>query len=715
MSDFNTAINARQFGGGREAGTDIGSTMKLTTEMTNAQIVHKTRVAVAYHGLAYRMLTPLLVNIKSYFVLCARWGKMLFIFYLFGAENFIFAQIIPSNRLPTWQGNVGVPGGIVYRTNIYKTEPAGTSASQIQTDLNNCPSNGVVLLSAGTYTFTSSLNVPSYVTLRGAGMNATIINSSANNVIQATASFADDFGSPVQANHISWISNYSQNTNVLILASTNLSGGAEAIPVGNIVMIDQQSSTNCDATGGYGDQGVWWSIGSPSEGSDRYQHEISYVKAKNGHSITIDPPIRYANYNAAALPQVWFEASSGPVKFAGVENLTLRNAGGSSTHGMGFSYAYGCWILNCCVNNFRYDVNTYLSIRCEVRHCTVGGLSGSGDDYDFSLYYNGGCWFEDNIVTNYESAFLLESCIGDAYSFNYVTNGNSTSGGNMNPGGLNSHGGNNAMNLVEGNSFVQISLDNGWGSAFGFVLLRNRIRGWDDPAATYYNYVAVIDDYSMNRFMSYVGNVLGTSGKNTVYEAQSTGNNLVYLTQLSIGGSPPNPDPVVDTSMIRAMNWDSANNGIITGGFASSDVPNSLLYTTIPAYFGNLAWPPVDPTKPAYSSSHTNIPAGYRFVFGIDPPTGSASPMAAPSPTILPALLSATPTAGKAPLTVAFNSGSQWSSNSLLDFGDGNTTTSLNPTHIYYSNWVYTVTLYNVLQATNQHVATYSNYITVTN
>jgi PKD repeat protein len=622
-----------------------------------------------------------------------------------------FCQIIPANRLPTWQGTVGVPGGIPNRTTIYKTESAGASESTIQADLNSCPSNQVVLLSAGTYTFTSTLTIPSYVTLRGAGMGSTIINaSSVDYVIKAVASFSDDFGAPVVANHVSWTSGYAQNTSALTLSANNLAGGAESVPVGNIVMIDQLSDANCDASGGYGLQGVWWSIASPTSGADRYQHEIAYVTAKNGHTITIDPPIRYANYTASSSPQVWFEASSGPVKFAGIENLSVHNTGGNnSTHGIGLQYSYGCWILNCGESNFRYGLSEYFSVRCEIRHCAIGGLSGSGDDYDFSLYYTGGCLFEDNVVTNFDNAFLLESCIGDAFTYNYTTNtSRSAQGGNMTSGDFASHGGNNAMNLLEGNNFIQVSLDNGWGSAFGFVLFRNRIQGWDPSHTAYGNYVAAIDDYSMNRNMTFVGNVLGTSGKNTVYESQGTGNNLVFLTQLSISGVSPSPDPAVESSMVRAMNWTSAtttNGGLVSAGYTSADLPASLLYSSKPTYFGNLAWPPVDPTNPTYSSSITNIPAGYRQVYKTDPPSGGA---VANQPPV--ATASATPTSGQAPLAVSFSSaGSSDPEGATLtyswNFGDTMSSTSANPSHTYSTPGTYSASL-TVSDGTNSTTST---------
>jgi PKD repeat protein len=89
--------------------------------------------------------------------------------------------------------------------------------------------------------------------------------------------------------------------------------------------------------------------------------------------------------------------------------------------------------------------------------------------------------------------------------------------------------------------------------------------------------------------------------------------------------------------------------------------------------------------------------------------------MPPPFPPIVPATFSAKPTIGSAPLTVQFTSGAQWGTNSLLSFGDGSNATNVNPSHVYSSDGVFTVTLYNVLPATNQAVVIYYNYITVTN
>lgn len=52
---------------------------------------------------------------------------------------------------------------------------------------------------------------------------------------------------------------------------------------------------------------------------------------------------------------------------------------------------------------------------------------------------------------------------------------------------------------------------------------------------------------------------------------------------------------------------------------APSAMPASLFLAVKPAWFGVLAWPPVDPANPV-TDDPTIIPAGYRYVHGVDPP-----------------------------------------------------------------------------------------------
>ncbi len=47
-------------------------------------------------------------------------------------------------------------------------------------------------------------------------------------------------------------------------------------------------------------------------------------------------------------------------------------------------------------------------------------------------------------------------------------------------------------------------------------------------------------------------------------------------------------------------------------------LPPSLFLTEKPAWFGALAWPPIDPANPV-TDDPTLIPAGYRYLKGADP------------------------------------------------------------------------------------------------
>ena len=68
---------------------------------------------------------------------------------------------------------------------------------------------------------------------------------------------------------------------------------------------------------------------------------------------------------------------------------------------------------------------------------------------------------------------------------------------------------------------------------------------------------------------------------------------------------------------MRANNF--VPNGIPSAeSLGSRALPPSLYLGTKPSWFGRLTWPPFDPASP--NVSYEAIPAGYRFVHGVDPP-----------------------------------------------------------------------------------------------
>src|SRR5262245_63882672 len=95
------------------------------------------------------------------------------------------ADPLPPDRLMfggTWEGRVGVAGGIPARTAVAQTLGPGATASQINSAIASCPADQVVMLSAGTYTAGGTIVVGrNNVTLRGAvdanGMPTTVLRN----------------------------------------------------------------------------------------------------------------------------------------------------------------------------------------------------------------------------------------------------------------------------------------------------------------------------------------------------------------------------------------------------------------------------------------------------------------------------------------------------------------------------------------------------------
>jgi len=201
------------------------------------------------------------------------------------------------------------------------------------------------------------------------------------------------------------------------------------------------------------------------------------------------------------------------------------------------------------------------------------------------------------------------------------------------------HGAHPYMNLWEGNVGNEFHTDFYWGSSSHQTLFRNFFNGVD-PNVTQNRKAISLDSHSQSN--NVVGNVLGSSGITWTYELTTTnysdrtiyrlgypgiGNNFIT------GTNPPATDAgAYDThtksTLLRHGNYDFATKSIVWDPTVTDHtLPNSLYLTSKPAWFGNRPWPPFDPAAPL-SATATNIPAGYRYAFGTNPPAGP--------PTLLP-------------------------------------------------------------------------------
>jgi len=101
-----------------------------------------------------------------------------------GGHSQVWSGILTNTQAIDWSGTGvtnGLSGGIPARTTNCASLTSSATAAQINSALASCPSGQTVYLAAGTYNITATINVPSNVTLRGAGANQTILNATNGN------------------------------------------------------------------------------------------------------------------------------------------------------------------------------------------------------------------------------------------------------------------------------------------------------------------------------------------------------------------------------------------------------------------------------------------------------------------------------------------------------------------------------------------------------
>ena len=617
--------------------------------------------------------------------------------WLLMAQMSCFGEIIPADRITTWQGNVGVEGGIPTRSTIFKTLTPTNSLADINRAIATCPSNEVVQLTAGTYLLYGQItfNGVSGVTLRGAGPTNTILRFTGSPIYGNIWVQGPDIYDALNNNRLvgsaDWTNGYAQGSTEIFLSNvTNLT-------TGTVICLDQVNDNgDVDANGW---QGFCDYCGRA--GGNRAQEQFARVCAIVGNTVTIWPPLYMPNWRSSQSPQAWWVGRYS--ERCGIEDLKVDGSDSSPGDPYGANIALsGAW--NCWVKNVRSDnaavshVNIYGGGRCEVRHCYFFGTQHAVSlSYGITPIYASANLFEDNIFNQVTAPIVLGSCVsGTVAGFNYCTNDYYT----LSPGwmmdALHSHDAHVCMNLFEGNYAPGAVGDFFHGSSGYNTHFRNRLTGYE-PGKTSDTYCIVL--WMKNRYWNVVGNVLGTVGYHNEYDANVGGtwyNSAIY----EVGWADNVPgftnDPVTLSTLYRHGNYDVVNSGIVWNSTNSDHtIPASLYQASKPSWFGNRPWPPFDPGNGAAIALNamalTNIPAGYRFVFGVDPPSAAAS--LAPV-----AVVSAVPRSGPPPLVVAFSSAGSYDPEGVAltyfwTFGDGSSSTGPTPTHTYQAVGVFTARL----------------------
>lgn len=546
------------------------------------------------------------------------------------------AEIIDASRRVTWQGNCGTTSlvGSASKT-IFTTMSAGSTAAQVQTQLGLCPANQVVVLSSGAYTFSGQVDwedVNDGVVLRGAGMSNTVITFTT--YVQAGMWMSDGNAESPLSVEANLSANGNKGDTTITLASV-----PSWVTVGRCMGIDALDDTAIVGKAGTsGGESYRDLLGN----GDRSLGHLVMVTAKDATTITFTPPLAYAfltSKTAQIFQPSYDPSTTSPLRNCGIEDLSIVDSAGSGGERVVLMKAsVGCY-LNRVEIRSAADVPVFLEFAfgCEIRGCIISNprLLGGGQGYATAIYHLGTSHLiEDNIITGCHNGLTVN--YGGAYNvfaYNYEKDGTSDSG--QNPG-MNTHGVHTYMNLWEGN-FCEDKLLADWthGSSSHGTLFRNRVTG-DNGTGDARTCVSI--EY-YNRYWNVVGNIFGVPGLQN--KAISHGGSTPEGSQGSIyklGGEininndyTPNDsyDYTAGMFILAHRNYDTVTAGIIDEADVSdTTLPDSLYLSSKPPVFGILSWPPFIPTSPSTgtnSMSFTNIPAGFRFANGTNPPAELAA------------------------------------------------------------------------------------------
>lgn len=571
------------------------------------------------------------------------------IFMVLLSTGFAYSVIVPADRLCDWTPGitVGVPGGIPNRTVVGATVNGATygtgivdASGAIGAAIDACPDGQVVYIPAGTYRLDSRVYraYASNITIRGAGMGATILKASSNTQLLLLGT--SDWPPPSAG--IAITSGATKGSTVLTV------GNASSITVGKLVKIAQND--------------LPYVINRDSPTSDGKRLSCLFkVTAKTATTVTVTPALPFT----FTLSPLLIQYSIPPLVNTGVEDLTF-DCNAVSGNALQIEQSWGCWIKNCEVKN---STNRQMLltgfVNGEIRHCythatTSGGPNHEGIDLMVDCSF---CLVEDNITHNggFPGIILGDGaggCTGNVIAYNFSYNANT---GYANTAGMDisvSHGPHNLMNLVEGNIAGGVGSDGYFGSTSHITVARNWFTA-THPTCT--DNLIGVNVGRWNNYFNIIGNVLGTSAFNSAgvfqpevsfsYSDQviykigfpNMGNNgfdgtwgpqtpPTYVGQSATGKGLQELDLNVKSTMIRHGNYDYKNKSIAwEGAISDHAIPNSYFRTNKPGFFGDLAWPPFDPASPPGAFNNTNlckIPAGYRYVNGIDPPGTPVEPRA---------------------------------------------------------------------------------------
>jgi len=520
--------------------------------------------------------------------------------------------IVASTRSVDWSA-VGVPGGISTRTTVCATLNPGATAAQINSAISACPSGQVVKLNAGTYNLSTGIRFggKNNVTLRGAGPTQTFLVFASSDACMGQGGDicvnGSDLGYYVggPAHTANWTAGYAQGATQITLSSTT------GLSVGMYLVLDQLNDSSdtgnilvCSVAHVCADEG-------PGGGgrTNREQEQVANVTAISGGAVTMTPGRHMPNWRSPQSPGPVWGNSTSMFSGVGVEDLSMDHSNTDGKSGLYFIFATNSWAKNVrSLNSNRNHVWLYESAHNTIRDSYFYGTqNAASQSYGIEEFMASDNLIENNIMHHIATPLQTNEGTGSVFGYNYTFDDYYNVSPTWQQASSYLHASGTDMVLHEGNEGTGFDGDDVHGSHNFVTAFRNYFNGQEPGKLAQTNPVKL---YAFNRYMNFVGNVLGKVGYHNNYEWNlSGGSQDTSIFSLGSNTNTGPSDALVKPTLLRWGNYDTATG---TSRFVAAEVPsglsvaanpvpsnntlpNSFYLPGKPAWFGSTTWPPIGP------------------------------------------------------------------------------------------------------------------------
>ncbi|MFO0572263.1 MAG: hypothetical protein U0263_41965 [Polyangiaceae bacterium] len=482
------------------------------------------------------------------------------------------------------------PDGLPQRT---KTCATLTPGQDIQSAIDSCPEGQVVLLGAGTYTVSATLTLTKGVVLRGAGSEGapggtTIVKTGGETVIaigeDRDATCYGGTGAPLATDAAK--------------ESTTLSVGSAAsgFAQGDLALVDLVDQSPVDE----GDCAYFKRVDKRSV-SQRV--EISAVDSAAG-TLTLSSPLHW-DFGSAAQAEVT-RVEKPTTRWAGIESLRIQggnNPGynGQMAGGIDISNAAYCWVKD--VQTDETIGGMHVAMTGTYRTVVRDSYFHHSADYGFGKDCYGivlRCGSAENLIENNIVRYMNKPIMfnvsggGNVVGYNYADNSWATPPA-WQEVNIDCHCSFPHMELIEGNYAPHMGATTTHGNAGYLTFYRNYASSQFAPPAVWGSTETQTGNVTTLQFdggdvgMNVLGNVLGTDGVSTTYDAYDSGPFSIF----ELGNNGDGANDVAVTTLYRHGNWDAVNHSVSwSPTSANHTLPPSLYLQGAPAWWpAGTAWP----------------------------------------------------------------------------------------------------------------------------